>query len=96
MICQYRSELPGMRGYPNRHQDVAMRASAVRLPGARRLLQNLAIAGLAIAALAVTAANAASNIVQYVYDAAGNIVSIQRANPAPISISVVCRVTLNR
>ena len=64
-----------------------MRASTVGLPGARRRLQNLAIACLAVAALAVTAANAASNVVQYLHDAAGNIVSIQRANPAPISVS---------
>ena len=64
-----------------------MQASVVRLPGARRLSQNLAIACLAVAALAVTPASAASNVVQYAFDAAGNIVSIQRANPAPISIS---------
>jgi hypothetical protein len=32
-------------------------------------------------------ASAASNVVQYSYDAAGNIVAIQRANPAPIAIA---------
>ena len=30
---------------------------------------------------------AASNVVQYTYDAAGNIVAIQRINPAPITLA---------
>ena len=54
---------------------------------ARALLLHIPIAGVVLAALCTTAIHAASNVVQYTYDAAGNIVSIERANPAPISIS---------
>ena len=36
---------------------------------------------------AVGTVHAASNVVQYTYDAAGNIVAIQRTNPAPITIA---------
>jgi hypothetical protein len=50
-------------------------------------MKTLAIACLVIATAVDTAAHAASNVVQYTYDAAGNIVVIQRANPAPISLS---------
>ena len=49
------------------------------------------VAWITCAAFAITAAvaHAASSVVQYTYDAAGNIVAIERANPAPISISGV-------
>ncbi len=87
MICPYRTEMPAMRGCLRQYRDAGTRAIAVRLPGARPRLRTLAIASLAVAALAAAAAHAASNVVQYGYDAAGNIVSIQRANPAPIGIT---------
>ena len=47
----------------------------------------LAIACLAAGAFALGGADAASNVVQYVYDAAGNIVAIQRINPAPVTVA---------
>ena len=50
-------------------------------------MKTLAIACLVIATAADTAAHAASNVAQYTYDAAGNIVGIQRVNLAPIAIS---------
>jgi len=47
----------------------------------------LAIACLAAGALVLNRADAASNVVQYVYDAAGNIVAIQRVSPAPVTLT---------
>ena len=47
----------------------------------------LAIACLVAGAFALNRADGASNVVQYVYDAAGNIVGIQRLNPAPITFT---------
>ena len=47
----------------------------------------LAIACLVAGAFAPNRADGASNVVQYVYDAAGNIVGIQRLNPAPITFT---------
>src|SRR5437762_3020118 len=46
-----------------------------------------AVVIVAAATIAVDAVHAASNVVQYTYDAAGNIVAIGRSNQAPISIS---------
>ena len=37
--------------------------------------------------MATVPVQSASNVVQYRYDAAGNIVSIQRANPSPLAVS---------
>ncbi len=59
----------------------------VRPPGACSCFRRFAIAVLATVALGITTAFAASNLVQYSYDAAGNVVSIQRIGPAPIGIS---------
>jgi len=43
--------------------------------------------GLALAALAVAGARAATNLVQYTFDAPGNIVAMQRDNPAAHAIT---------
>ena len=51
------------------------------------LRQCLAISGLCLEVLLASHAEAASNVVQYSYDAAGNIVAIQRLNPAPIALA---------
>jgi hypothetical protein len=42
---------------------------------------------LLVPPLVATPVQSASNVVQYRYDAAGNIVSIQRANPSPLAVS---------
>lgn len=47
----------------------------------------LPIACLAAGVFALAGADAASNVAQYVYDAAGNVVTIQRVNPAPITFA---------
>lgn len=52
----------------------------------RGLAPYFVIVALAWATLARVDVHAASNVVQYTRDAAGNIVTIQRVNPAPISI----------
>ena len=49
--------------------------------------QRFAIPCLVIGALVLSRADAASNVVQYTHDASGNIVAIQRVNPAPITLS---------
>jgi hypothetical protein len=49
--------------------------------------QCFAISCLFVAALVPAAADTASNVVQYTYDAAGNIVAIRRVNPAPVTLS---------
>jgi hypothetical protein len=46
-----------------------------------------AIPCLVLGALLLGGAHAASNVVQYSHDAAGNIIAIQRVNPAPITLS---------
>ena len=51
------------------------------------LRQRFAIACLALGALFLGRAHAASNVVQYAHDAAGNIVAIQRVDAAPITVS---------
>jgi hypothetical protein len=53
----------------------------------RRCVCAVALAHLATTMFVLADAQAASNVFQYTRDAAGNIVAIQRANPAPISIS---------
>ena len=53
------------------------------------LHQCFAIPCLSSLALVLGRADAASNVVQYSHDAAGNIVAIQRVNPAPITLPVV-------
>ena len=49
--------------------------------------QRFAIPCFVLAALLLCRAHAASNVVQYTHDAAGNITAIQRINPAPITLS---------
>ena len=51
------------------------------------LRQCFAISWLVAGILLLGRADAASNVVQYTYDAAGNIVGIQRVNPAPIALA---------
>ena len=51
------------------------------------LRQSFAVSWLLAGTLLVGRADAASNVVQYSYDAAGNIVGIQRVNPAPITLA---------
>jgi len=51
------------------------------------LARSVAAAGLALTALVVTEACAASNVVGYSFDAAGNIVAINRGIPTMVSLS---------
>ena len=53
----------------------------------RTQVRQISLAGLALAALVVAEARAATNLVQYTFDAAGNIVAIQRGDPAPLGVT---------
>ena len=50
-------------------------------------MEFFASVGFVVAALFTSGADAASNVVQYTYDAAGNIVAIQRVNPASLTLA---------
>jgi len=78
----HRNRTRVLRGLQRRLLDAVQRCIAVgcRRAGARR--RSVVIASLAFA----TAAHAATNIVLYTYDAAGNIVTMHRSDPAPIAI----------
>ena len=60
--------------------------------GRQRIVRSFASAlafGCFAAAFGFSGAQAASNVLQYTRDAAGNIVSVQRANPSPLVIDSV-------
>ncbi len=53
----------------------------------RTHVRRITLAGLVLAALVVADVRAATNLVQYTFDAAGNIVAIQRADPVVLGVS---------
>ncbi len=52
-------------------------------------MKTLAIVCLVVATLASTFLHAASNVIQYTYDAVGNIVAIRRVGAAPVVVAEV-------
>jgi len=81
--CLHENTIPAMRACALLHREVASPRAATFRQRVRALRPSLVVACLAF----VTVVHAASNVVQYTYDAAGNIVALQRVNPAPITIS---------
>ena len=65
----------------------AMRRGAVRRFGRSSVAIMCALVCLAAAPFALSAARAASNVVQYTFDAAGNIVAMRRGDPAAFGVS---------
>ena len=68
---------------PSGQREAAVSCGAISRHCALALGRCLFVAGVAVA----TAVDAASNVVRYTYDVVGNIVAIERVNPAPIAIA---------
>ena len=83
MDCLHENRAIATRAHPPGRHGAAARRVAIFRQRARRVARRVAILGLAL----VGAVHAASNVVEYTHDAAGNIVAIRRANPAPIAIA---------
>ena len=82
MVCQTTSVVPVTHAQLPTHRSAALPV-AIFLHSIRVLDRCLVMACLAAAGAAL----ASSNVVQYSYDAAGNVVTIQRLNPAPITLT---------
>ena len=83
LACHHEILVSGTRVHaPDRHDVAASRAAILRRPvrsfGRRVVLACLAVIGTV---------HAASNVVQYTHDAAGNIVAMRRIDPAPITVA---------
>ena len=83
MVSALADEVPATRVHPSGHRNADSPHVGIFRRCSRDFGQWLLVAWLAT----ITAAHAASNVVQYTYDAAGNIVAIQRLNAAPIAIA---------
>jgi hypothetical protein len=84
LACQRRNNRAAVPGRLHHAREARLRL-VWRITSA--LARNVALAHLATTVLVLADVHAASNVLQYTRDAAGNIVAIQRVNPAPISIS---------
>ena len=83
LACLHEIRVSGTRVHaPGRHDAAAPRAAMLR-QRVRSLGRCVVVACLAV----IGAVHAASNVVQYTHDAAGNIVAIRRVNPSPITIA---------
>ncbi len=83
LACLHEIRVSGTRVHaPGRHDAAAPRAAMLR-QSVRAVGRSVVVACLAI----IGAVHAASNVVQYTHDAAGNIVAIRRVNPSPITIA---------
>ena len=83
LACLHEIRVSGTRVHaPGRHAAAEPRAAILRQRG-RFFGRCVLVASLAV----IGAVHAASNVVQYAYDAAGNIVAMRRANPSPITIA---------
>ena len=83
LACLHEIRVSGTRVHaPGRHAAAEPRAAILRQRG-RFFGRCVLVASLAV----IGAVHAASNVVQYAYDPAGNIVAMRRANPSPITIA---------
>jgi len=83
LACLQEIRVSGTRVHaPGRHDAAAPRAATLHRR-VRSLGRCVVVACLAV----IGAVHAASNVVQYTHDAAGNIVAIRRVNPSPITIT---------
>ena len=82
MVCPTSNVVRETRAHLPTHRAAALRRAifhhSVRVVARCVVMACLAVAGVVFAV---------SNVVQYTYDAAGNVVAIQRINPAPITLT---------
>ena len=83
MACLHENRVSGARGHPPCREEAAAPRAVIFRRRARTFGRCVLVACLAV----IGAVHAASNVVQYTYDAAGNIIAVRRANPAPITIA---------
>jgi len=83
LVRLHENRVSALRAYPLCKRKGAVRRTAIFRQRMRSFGRCLVLACLAV----IGAVHAASNVVQYTRDAAGNIVAIRRANPAPITIA---------
>jgi hypothetical protein len=83
LACLHEIRVSGTREHaPGRHDAAAPRA-AIHRQYLRSFGRGVVVACLAV----IGTVHAASNVVQYTHDAAGNIIAMRRVNPAPITIA---------
>jgi YD repeat-containing protein len=83
LACLHEIRVSGTRVHaPGRHDAAELRAAMLRRR-VRSVKRCVVVACLAV----IGTVHAASNVVQYTHDAAGNIVGIRRVNPSPITIA---------